>query len=146
MSGTDEFTLKIVDDVDRNTEAVDDNKPEQPNAASVEQFQGAQDEQKRVAYEDRQVLQFLFGHAAGRRFLWGILKDLHPFETKFGHGHGLPDPNATFYELGKQQHGLALYQVWMMAHPAEMILLHRENDVRLMPPVEPKTRKRKKND
>ncbi len=152
MTDEPELTIKIVPErvIDEGGEL---NFPEPPqpsdrptvDAASVEQFHAKEDEAERKARELRELEAALFAHETGRRLLWGILDLLHPFRTTFGETPvGFPDGNATFYHLGQQQAGLALYRKWHAAHPDEVAMMMRENDVHLRLPAEKKTRARKK--
>ncbi len=147
MSDEPELTIKIID------EGGEERYPDPPqpsdrptvDAASVEQFHAKEDEAERMDREVRELEAALFQNVTGRRLLWRLLEQLHPFTTTFGETPvGFPDPNATFYHLGQQQAGLAIYQKWHCAHPHEVAMMQRENDKRLMPPVEKKaTRSRK---
>ena len=146
MSDEPELKIKIIDEGGEQRFPDEPMPADQPtvDASSVEDFRKKEDDQTRMAREDRELLAAMLGDVKGRRLLWGILDKLHPFQTVFGSA-GFPDPNAQFYHLGQQQAGMAIYQTWLTAHPAEVAAMHRENDSRLMPPPEKKTRRRKES-
>lgn len=103
-----------------------------PNSAVDEgQRKRRETKKERMAREDRQFVRQILSLEVGRRFLWSILREAHPFETIFAAGSsGVPDPFATFHHNGEQQLGLRLFQTWMLQAPEDMMLMLREHDPR----------------
>ncbi len=94
----------------------------------------------------REFYQHVFSTEIGRLAMWDILAAAHTFETKFATAGGLPQPEATWFELGKQMLGHDLYLTWMKYDPEGVALMLRENEARLRTdePLKPKrTRARK---
>lgn len=141
-----ELVIKIVGD-DGELKHPDAPQPsDQPtvDAASVEEFHKREDESERKVREVRELEALLFANETGRRLLWGLIAPLHPFTTTFGESPvGFPDTNATFYHLGQQQAGLAMYQKWHALHPNEVAAMLRENDTRLQPAAADKKKRKK---
>lgn len=106
--------------------------PSVPNSAVDEgQRKRRETKKERMAREDRQFVRQILSLEVGRRFLWSILKEAHPFETIFASGaSGVPDPFATFHHNGEQQLGLRLFQTWMLQAPEDTMLMLREHDPR----------------
>lgn len=149
MSDEPEFTIKIIgeDGAEKFADAPQPTDQTTVDAASVEEFHKKEDENERKARELRELEAALFANVTGRRLLWSLLAPLHPFTTTFGESPvGFPDVNATFYHLGQQQAGLAMYQKWHALHPNEVAAMLRENDTRLMPPVADKKKRKKRGD
>jgi len=82
----------------------------------------------------------VFADPIGRREMWALLQDMHPFETVFACGpSGFPQPEATWFKAGEQQLGLRLYQSWHQIDPEGVMLMQRENDSRFAKPRKRKT-------
>ncbi len=82
-----------------------------------------------------------FAHEIGRRELWNLLQELHPFETKFGcTPTGFPNPEATWAAHGEQQAGLRIFQSWLILDRDGTLLMQSENDPRFAPPAQPRSK------
>jgi len=130
-----EVSIRIVDDSQPSDQTTVD-------AANIDQFNDIKDEQAKKLYEDRAFVAYLMSLPVGRRFMWGLLMPLHPFETVFSGGER--DERAVWYHHALQQHGMGLYQKLLTAHRTEVALMHQENDVRLQPPIVEKKKRRSK--
>lgn len=85
--------------------------------------------QKFSAQEADRFWALVFDTPIGRREMWGLLQAAHTFETQFPAGTvGFPDPNAAWYARGEQDYGSRLHRAWMLRCPAQVILMHQEND------------------
>lgn len=149
MTDQPELVVKIIgeDGAERFPDAPQPTDQPTVDAASVEEFHKKEDENERKAREVRELEAALFANIVGRRLLWSLIAPLHPFTTTFGESPvGFPDVNATFYHLGQQQAGLAMYQKWHALHPNEVAAMLRENDIRLQPPVAEKKKRRARKD
>lgn len=81
--------------------------------------------------EDARFWRSCFESEVGRRCLWGILQNGHPFETRFACGpNGFPQAEATWFHAGEQDLALRIYQKWLADFPLEVMQMHRENDSR----------------
>lgn len=86
---------------------------------------------QRKEREDREFFAQTVQSEIGRRFLWSILAEAHAFETRFGVSPaGLPQPEASWMQLGEQQLGLRLYHTWHHRDPQHVMLMLQENDKR----------------
>jgi hypothetical protein len=86
--------------------------------------------------EAEQFWEGVFSSKTGRREMWGILVQAHPFEAKFPVApNGTPDAMATFMRLGEQQFGLNLFLMWQMRDPEAARLMLEENDTRFTAPL-----------
>lgn len=104
-----------------------------PVAAAVDtkRHESQKKRQVRKEREDREFFRFMVSSEAGRRFMWSILKDCHAFVPTFAATPvGFPDPNATWFELGRQDTGQRLYHTWHAKAPQEVMHLLMENDPR----------------
>ena len=78
---------------------------------------------------------------AGRGEIWKLLTDAHTFETRFACSPtGFPQPEATWFEAGKQAWGQALYHRLLRMAREETSLMLDENDPAF---AKPKQRKAK---
>lgn len=72
--------------------------------------------QRKVDFERKQAVDFwrgVFADPVGRREMWGILRNLHAFETKFACGpNGFPQTEATWFAFGEQQAGQRIWESW----------------------------------
>lgn len=110
------------------TEASDD--PPAVSAVDEPQRKRRESVKKRKEREDREFFKMMLNVEAGRRFLWSILNECHTFETIFGHHNGLPVSEATWMNLGEQQIGQRLYQLWHVRNPIGIMAMLKENDPR----------------
>lgn len=113
------------------TDAIDAPPPGVDSAVDPERKRRRETKKARLAREDREFFQFMVASAAGRRFMWSILREAHAFETMFPAGPaGFPDPNAAWFEHGKQDLGQRLYQSWHAKAPGPVMQMLMENDTR----------------
>ena len=72
-----------------------------------------------------------FSTEVGRRELYSLLRDSHAFDERFACGpNGFPQPEATWFEAGKQAFGLALYHFWLSVDRDGVNAMLDENDPR----------------
>lgn len=122
-------------------ELEDDDAPEDvvlvdmPNAADEDGVQAQAKASRRRKEKDGEFLARLLADPAGRKFVWSVLAECHPFETKFGAGPvGFPDERATWTFLGEQLLGLRFYLSWQRLDPAGMQRVLDEFDPRFAKP------------
>lgn len=74
----------------------------------------------------------LLADPVGRREMWGIVQtECHAFDERFACGpNGFPQPEATWFEAGRQSIGQRIYQTMFMRDPAGTMLMLAENDSR----------------
>lgn len=85
----------------------------------------------------------VFSNAVGRREMWRLLAQLHPFEERFACGpNGFPQPEASWFHAGEQSFGLRLYQSWAQIDRAGVFLMQDEHDPRFAKPDAPKRSRR----
>lgn len=117
------------DPTEGEEEVFDHNAP----ASAVDDGQRKRREtaEARKKREDKDMLGLVFASEAGRRLMWSILKECHPFEAKFGFAGpgGFPNSEATFMHLGEQLLGQRLYHAWHQREPANVMLMLHENDL-----------------
>lgn len=100
-------------------------------AVNTKRHETQKKRQQRMEREDREFFHQMVLSEAGRRFMWSILKDCHAFEPTFAASPvGFPDPNATWFELGRQDTGQRLYHSWHAKAPAPVMQMLIENDPR----------------
>lgn len=91
--------------------------------------------------EAREAVQFwheVFSSPVGRREMWKILNELHPFDTKLANSPvGFPDERGTWMHLGRQITGQRLHQLWYAQFPALVLQMQQENDPNFPKPVKP---------
>lgn len=70
----------------------------------------------------------------GRREIWNILQnDTKAFEDRFGCGpNGFPNPEASWFHAGEKAVGMRFYIKLMSIDPQSIVLMHSENDHRVM--------------
>lgn len=121
--------------------------PTQTRTTDVATPKGLGKQQREQYLRDRERRDFwqqVFDSAIGRREMWTILAEAHPFEVRFGVGpNGFPNEQASFMHLGEQQLGLRLYLTWQGAAPDGVRLMLEENDQRFQTPTTKTTRTRK---
>lgn len=84
-----------------------------------------------LAIEEERFWQGVFADPVGRRCMWKLLSEGHPFETKFACGpNGSPQAEATWFHAGEQHLTLRMYQTWFSKFPAEVMQMTVENDPR----------------
>lgn len=69
----------------------------------------------------------VFSTDIGRLAMWDILMAAHAFDAKFGTASGLPHPEYTWFEAGKQALGHELYISWMVYDFEGVQQMLREN-------------------
>lgn len=100
-------------------------------AVDAKRHESQKKRQQRQEREDREFFHLMVSSEAGRRFMWSILNEAKPFETRFGVGPtGFPDPMATQYYQGEKDLGLRLYHTWLARAPSETTAMLLENDKR----------------
>lgn len=101
------------------------------SAVDPERKRRRESKKARKEREDREFFRFIVSSEVGRRFMWSILREAHTFETMFPAGPvGFPDPNAVWFQAGKQDLGQRLYQTWHAKAPGEVMSMLIENDHR----------------
>ena len=89
---------------------------------------------KRQRLEDAQATAFWHGVMAnevGRREMWKIIASCHIFAPRFGCGpNGFPQPEASFFEAGRQDVGRSIREMLLFREPGLTIDMHREHDPR----------------
>ncbi len=84
-----------------------------------------------LAAEETRFWQGVFADPIGRRCMWKLLSESHPFEERFACGpNGFPQAEATWFHAGEQSLGLRIYQAWLAKHPLEVMEMHKEHDPR----------------
>ena len=100
-------------------------------------------------FRKRQAQEFwqrIFADPIGRREMWGILQEAHAFETRFACGpSGIPQPEATWFEAGKQDLGQRLFQSWTVLDRAGVFLMLDEHDPRFVTLKPPRKRTEESN-
>lgn len=119
-------------------DADDDDQEGQP--AEPQLFDAGEPRQVRKRETKRQIAerradewwQRVLSDPVGRAQMWGILQtECHAFEERFACGpSGFPQPEATWFEAGKQSVGLRLYQTLMARDPVNTQQMVIENDPR----------------
>lgn len=85
----------------------------------------------------------IFANPVGRREMWALLQQTHPFETRFACSPtGFPQPEATWFHAGEQDFGLRLYHSWMALDPEGVMSMQREFDPRFQKRDGPKRKAR----
>ena len=95
------------------------------------------DKTRRVRSEQRDSIDFwreVMGTEDGRREVWSFLHqgDGHPFAVRFGTAGGLPQPEASWLEAGKQGHGFDQWAYLLVLVPALATLMLTENEPRIV--------------
>jgi hypothetical protein len=86
----------------------------------------------------------VFADPVGRREIWGLLAQAHPFEERFACGpNGFPQTEATWFHAGEQALGLRIFQ--------SLSIIDREGVFKMLDEYDPrfasaKPTKRKRND
>jgi hypothetical protein len=87
--------------------------------------------QKQKQHEARDWWRAALSTEIGRRELWGVLAEGHPFEKRFGCGpNGSPQPEGTLYESAKQDYALNIFLSWLKLDRDGVNLMLDENDPR----------------
>lgn len=93
-------------------------------------------QESRIKREVREADAFwrgVFADPVGRREMWKLLDQLHPFEERFACGpNGFPQPEATWFHAGEQSFGNRLHQSWIRIDRAGVFLMHDEHDPRFV--------------
>lgn len=114
----------------------DDEEPgptEQPtvDAASPATLRKARRTKRSQEREAAEFWDAVFSSEVGRREMWKLLANAHPFETKIGSSPaGFPDERASWIYHGEQQLGLAVFLNWQHHYPDGVRLMLSENDSR----------------
>jgi len=87
--------------------------------------------QKILDREEARFWQGVFENEIGRRCMWKLLNEGHPFEERFACGpNGFPQTEATWFHAGEQALALRLYQTWLARFPLAVMAMHQEHDHR----------------
>lgn len=125
----------------------DDELPSEQPTVDAASREGVRKQERRQDREEREATEFwrtVFADPVGRREMWRLLRDLHPFEERFACGpSGFPQPEATWFEAGKQAVGLHLYHHWTRVAREGVLMMLDEHDPRF---AKPKRRKRDRPD
>ena len=112
----------------------DDGAPDEPVQASAVDPAANRKLSNRKKTAERQATEFwarVFADPIGRREMWGILQELHPFHTQLGETPvGFPDERKTWMHLAEQLVGQRIYQTWHAKFPNEIMAMLLENDPR----------------
>lgn len=119
----------------------DDNDQDQPEPLETEQptvdagnpaaVKKRRTKQQIREREDERFWRGVFESETGRRCMWQLLANGHPFETRFACGpNGFPQTEATWFHAGEQDLALRIYQKWLADFPVEVMQMHREHDPR----------------
>jgi len=123
---------------------VPDTVDDEPVASAVDPKQFTE-RKKRIDVEAEQVRLFwsrTLRDPVGARVIWSMLTDLHAFEERFACGpNGFPQPEATWFEAGKQAFGLALYHKLAQCDREALFALHDLYDPRFAKPKPKRSRK-----
>lgn len=112
--------------------------PAQQSAVDPKDAKKREARKKVQAREDADFVRRMLADPAGRRFVWGLLRDAGTFEEKYGFGPtGFPHPEATWRYAGQKDFGLQLYLRLAALDRAGVLSLHDEFDPRFqdMPKV-----------
>lgn len=105
------------------------------NAASTEGIARKLKRVKRASDRAAEFWKQALSNEVGRAELWGILQDCHAFETRFACGpNGFPQPEATWFEAGKQDVGQRLFFTLTKHDRAGAFLMLDEHDPRFAKP------------
>lgn len=111
------------------TDAPPDDGPD--NATSRVRSESHKRRLAREAFEAREFWKAVFGNQVGRREMWRLLQQMHPFEERFACGpNGFPQPDATWFNAGQQSIGLRIYHAWAVLDRDGVFQMHDENDSR----------------
>ena len=103
------------------------------DAADVRSYRRQRNTAEFRKRQAREFWQRVFADPIGRREMWGILQEAHAFETRFACGpSGIPQPEATWFEAGKQDLGQRLFQSWTILDRAGVFLMLDEYDPRFV--------------
>lgn len=87
--------------------------------------------QKLLEREEKRFWQSIFQSEIGRRCMWKLLVEGHPFTQKFACGpNGFPQTEATWFHAGEQDLAERIFQTWFKNHPAEVMAMLMEHDPR----------------
>lgn len=125
--------------------AEDETAPDAEPIASAVDPKEFSERRKRIDLEAEQIRLFwsrIMRNPIGARVVWQILTELHAFDERFACGpNGFPQPEATWFEAGKQSYGLALYQKLAVYDREALFALHDLYDPRFAKP-KPSRRRR----
>ena len=125
------------DDDDREDRPQD--LPEQQSAVDPKESRKRTNRKKLQAREDAEFVRRMLADPAGRRFVWGLIRDAGTFEEKYGFGpYGHPNTAASQFYAGQRDFGMRLYHRLAMLDRAGLLSLHDEFDPRfkdVMPDV-----------
>jgi hypothetical protein len=81
--------------------------------------------------EEAQFWDAVFSDRVGRRVMWKLLQEHHPFETRFGAGpSGVPDEYATWFAHGQASLGMKMFQDWLIIAREGVCTMLDEHDTR----------------
>lgn len=79
------------------------------------------------------------GSKVGRREIWRLLRDAHTFEDRFAVGpNGFPNAESTWFQAGEKAWGQRLWLTLQKYDLGSVLLMHSENDTRLVQPNVPR--------
>ena len=118
----------------------DDDEPEEPplpettNLTDPKSVRRARNKQKREANENEAFWRAVMNERAGRREMWRLIHtEGRAFNTEFSFGPvGVPDPLASWHNLGRQQFALRLYHDLLRVAPEATRKMHEEHDSRFV--------------
>jgi hypothetical protein len=78
----------------------------------------------------------------GQQIIWQFLTDLHTFEERFACGpNGFPQPEATWFQAGRQDVGLRLHRTLAKFDREALFAMHDAFDPEFAKPKLPRSRK-----
>jgi hypothetical protein len=124
------------DDPEDPDDEPDPSEIETVNLADPKSVRRARNRQRREIQENEALWRAILDQKAGRREIWRLLVlEGRALNTEFAAGPvGFPDPNATFYSLGRQQFALKLYHELLRIDPEGIRRMHEELDPRFVAP------------
>ena len=117
------------DDIPPFEDGTEENEEIQPNAASPAAVKRRQSKQKLQIRDENNFWKSVFADPIGRRAMWNLLQETKINETVFACGpNGFPQPEATWFNLGKQELGHRLLRSWTLIDRDGVFAMQDEND------------------
>lgn len=125
------------DDAERDQEKVEIVTAQRAGMDDAANPKQVRDKARKVRNTQRDAVDFwtmVLGTEEGRRYVWNFLHEGggHPFETRFGTSGGLPQPEASYLEAGKQAHSFDQWTSLLVLVPELATLMLTENETRIV--------------